>query len=91
MAVYQVRSASQASDYVTVTKFIIAYIKEKYPKGCARDAAYAHFKKRGIVGMHKTAWWLRLHARGLPIAVDPDSNIDLEAITSPNNPLGNRH
>ena len=58
---------------------------------CARDAVQAHFRKQGIVGMFQTAWWLRLHARGLPIAVDPEHNIDLETIASPNNPLGNRH
>ena len=58
---------------------------------CARDAVEAHFKKQGITGMGKTARWLLLQARGLPIAVDPDSNIDLEAIPPPNNPLGNRH
>ena len=58
---------------------------------CARDAVQAHFKKQGITGMGKTARWLLLQARGLPIAVDPDSNIDLEAIPPPNNPLGNRH
>ena len=58
---------------------------------CARDAVHAHFKKQGIVGMYQTAWWLRLHARGLPIAVDPDHNINLETIASPSNPLGNRH
>ena len=55
---------------------------------CARDAVHAHFKKQGITGgTYKTAWWLRLQARGLPIAVDPNSNIDLRAIPSPNNPL----
>ena len=33
--VYRVGSASQASDYVTIAKFIIAHIKEKYTKGGA--------------------------------------------------------
>ena len=58
---------------------------------CAPDAVRAHFKKQRIVGMYQTAWWLRLHARGLLIAVDPDHNINLEKIASPRNPLGNRH
>ena len=36
--VYRVGSASQASDYVRITKFIIAHIKEKYTKGGAEIA-----------------------------------------------------
>ena len=36
--VYRVGSANQASDYVTVTRFIIAHIKEKYTKGGAEIA-----------------------------------------------------
>ena len=31
--IYRVGSASQASDYVTITRFIIAHVKEKYTKG----------------------------------------------------------
>ena len=58
---------------------------------CARDAVHAHFKEQGITGTSKTAWWLRLQARGLPIAIDPNSNINLRATPSPNDPLGNQH
>ena len=58
---------------------------------CARDAVEAHFKKQGITGMGKTARWLLLQARGLPIAVDPDSGINLKTLASPRNPLGNQH
>ena len=58
---------------------------------CARDAVHAYFKEQGITGADKTGWWLRLQARGLPIAVDPNSNIDLKTTPSPNNPLGNEH
>ena len=31
--IYQVGSVSQARDYVTITRFIISQIKEKYTKG----------------------------------------------------------
>ena len=33
--IYRVGTASQASDYVTITKFIISHIREKYTKGGA--------------------------------------------------------
>ena len=36
--VYRVGAANQASDYVTNTRFIIAYIKEKFTKGGAEIA-----------------------------------------------------
>ena len=32
-------------------------------------------------------WWLSLQARGLDIAVDPSSGIDLDTITPPTNPV----
>ena len=31
--IYRVGSTSQASDYVTITRFIIAHVTEKYTKG----------------------------------------------------------
>ena len=55
---------------------------------CARDTVKRYFRNNNITGTAQTAWWLRLQARGLPIAVDPNSGIDLTTITTPRNPLG---
>ena len=54
----------------------------------ARDTIRCYFRDNNIMGMAQTAWWLRLQARGLDIAVDPSSGIDLDTITPPRNPLG---
>ena len=54
----------------------------------ARDTIRCYFRDNNITGTAQTAWWLCLQARGLDIAVDPSSGIDLDTITPPKNPLG---
>ena len=39
--IYRVGSASQASDYVTITRSIVSHIKEKYTKGGTAEIAWA--------------------------------------------------
>ena len=60
---------------------------------CARDTVRDYFQDNNVTGMAQTgmaqtAWWLHLQARGLDIAVNPSSGIDLDTITPPANPLG---
>ena len=54
----------------------------------ARDNIRDYFRDNNITRRGQTAWWLSLQARGLDIAVDPSSGIDLDTITPPTNPLG---
>ena len=58
----------------------------------ARDTVRCYFHKQrpNMTTSGQRAWWLRLEARGLPVAVCPESNINLTTVTAPNNPLGNR-
>ena len=57
----------------------------------ARDTVrcYFHTHRQNMTTSGRRAWWLRLEARGLPVAVCPESNIDLTTVKAPNNPLGN--
>ena len=52
---------------------------------CARDTVRDYFRDNNITGTAQTAWWLRLQARGLDIAINPSSGIDLDTITPPAN------
>ena len=54
----------------------------------ARDTIRDYFRDNNITRRGQTAWWLSLQARGLDIAIDPSSGIDLDTITPPRNPLG---
>ena len=54
----------------------------------ARDTIRCYFRDNNITGTGQTAWWWRLQARGLEIAVNPSSGIDLDTIMPPKNPLG---
>ena len=58
----------------------------------ARDTVrcYFHSQRHDMTTSGQRAWWLRLEARGLPVAVCPESNINLTTATAPDNPLGNR-
>ena len=47
-----------------------------------------YFRNNNITGTAQTAWWLRLQARGLDMAVNPNSGINLDTIMPPTNPLG---
>ena len=55
---------------------------------CARDTVRDYFRKNNVTGTAQMDWWISLQARGLPIAVDPNSGIDLDTVTVPPNPLG---
>ena len=46
----------------------------------ARDTVHGYFNDNNITGTGRTAWWLRLQARGLSIAVNPSSGIDLDMV-----------
>ena len=63
-------------------------LRWKYVLLIARDTIHCYFRDNNITGRDRTVWWLRLQARGLDIAVDPSSGIDLDTITPPENPLG---
>ena len=54
----------------------------------ARDIIRDYFRDNNITRRGQTALWLSLQARGLNIAVNPSSSINLDTITPPTNTLG---
>ena len=46
----------------------------------ARDTIHSYFRDNNITGANQTAWWLRLHASGLPTAVNPNNGINLDTV-----------
>ena len=72
-------------------KYLIGYmigLPWKYVILNTRETIQNYFKRNNITGTAKTAWWLRLQARGLEVVVDPTSGIDVHTVIPPENPLG---